>query len=89
MALDKVCKSKEESSLDFRPVRLMNQALLGKWLWKLGSGQDVILEKAVQELFSFFFDRLFMDLLWCFHHEDFLLYICSYILSFLVTPHHC
>eukprot|EP00268_Persea_americana_P003866 TRINITY_DN11181_c2_g1_i1.p1 TRINITY_DN11181_c2_g1~~TRINITY_DN11181_c2_g1_i1.p1 ORF type:complete len:133 (-),score=22.23 TRINITY_DN11181_c2_g1_i1:799-1197(-) len=32
-----VCKSKLEGGLGFRPETLMNQALLGKWLWRLGN----------------------------------------------------
>lgn len=37
---NKVCRPKEEGGLGLRPVKLMNQALLGKWLWRFGEERD-------------------------------------------------
>ena len=35
-----VCSPKDSSGLGIRPLRNMNQALLGKWLWRLGKDSD-------------------------------------------------
>ena len=32
-----VCKPKKDGGLGFKPMRLSNQALLGKWLWRRGN----------------------------------------------------
>lgn len=37
---NKVCKPKREGGLGIRPLKLMNAALLGKWLWRLGEDCD-------------------------------------------------
>lgn len=37
---NKVCKPKREGGLGIRPLKLMNAALLGKWLWRLGDDCD-------------------------------------------------
>lgn len=33
---ESICKPKEEGGLGIRPLRKMNQALPGKWLWRIG-----------------------------------------------------
>lgn len=35
-----VCKSKKEGGLGLTSIKLMSQALLGKWLWRLGEEQN-------------------------------------------------
>ena len=35
-----VCKPKQEGGLGIRPLREMNRALLGKWLWRLGNESE-------------------------------------------------
>lgn len=35
-----ICKPKKEGGLGFEPLKQMNQALLGKWLWRLGEEGD-------------------------------------------------
>lgn len=37
-----VCRPTKEGGLGFRPLKLMNQALLGKWLWRIGEGIDCL-----------------------------------------------
>lgn len=37
---DNVCRSKNEGGLGIRPIRQMNCALLGKWLWRIGEDND-------------------------------------------------
>ena len=34
-----ICKPKKEGGLGFRPLKQMNQMLLGKWLWRIGGTQ--------------------------------------------------
>ena len=36
----KICKSKKEGSLGIRPLKLVNEALLGKRLYRLGDYQN-------------------------------------------------
>lgn len=36
MRWNTICKSKEDGGLGIRPLRHVNNALLGKWLWRLG-----------------------------------------------------
>ena len=40
MDWDSICKPKEEGGLRIRPLRQMNQALLGKWLWGIVEVSD-------------------------------------------------
>lgn len=35
-----LCKPKSDVGLGFKPLKLMNQALLGKWLWRIGDGSE-------------------------------------------------
>ena len=35
-----VCKPKKEGGLGLMSIKLMSQALLGKWLWRLGEEQN-------------------------------------------------
>lgn len=35
-----VCKSEREGEQRIRPLREVNQALMGKWLWRPGDGSD-------------------------------------------------
>lgn len=37
---ESICKLKEEGGLGIRPLKKMNQALLGKWLWMIGDGSQ-------------------------------------------------
>ena len=37
---DLVCRSKKEVGLGIRPPRKMNQALLGKWFWRIGEDSE-------------------------------------------------
>ena len=41
---DSICKPKERGGLGIRPLKQMNQALLGKWLLRIGDGSDRLLE---------------------------------------------
>lgn len=34
-----MCKPLKEGGMSFKPLALMNKALLGKWLWRLGEEQ--------------------------------------------------
>ena len=43
----KICKSKKEGGLDIRPLKLVNEAFLGKWLWWLGDGQNGLWKEVV------------------------------------------
>ena len=40
MGWDTICKPKKEGGLGIRPLKQMNLALLGKWLWRIGEGLD-------------------------------------------------
>lgn len=35
-----ICQSKKYGGLGIKPLKLMNQAFLGKWLWRLRDGSD-------------------------------------------------
>ena len=35
-----ICEPKKEGGLGIRPLKQLNHALLGKWLWRLGEEQE-------------------------------------------------
>ena len=43
-----VCRLKVEGGLGIRPLRQMNQALLGKWLWRLGDESEGLWKELVE-----------------------------------------
>lgn len=36
-----VCKTKRNGGLGIKPLKILNQVLLGKWLWRLGEGDNL------------------------------------------------
>lgn len=36
-----VCQMKRNGGLGIRPLKIVNQALLGKWLWRIGKEEIV------------------------------------------------
>ena len=43
----KIDKSKREGGLGIRPLKLVDESLLGKWLWWLGDGQNGLWKEVV------------------------------------------
>ena len=45
---DKVCLPLQNGGLAIKNLRLFNQALLGKWIWRFGSGRDLLWRKVIE-----------------------------------------
>lgn len=47
-----MCKPKKDGGLGIRPLALMNQALLGKWLWRVGSESESLWRQLIVSKYS-------------------------------------
>ena len=45
---ESICKPKDEGGLGIRPLKKMNQALLGKWLWRIGEGSQGLWRRVLE-----------------------------------------
>ena len=49
---ESICKPNEDGGLGIRPLKKMNQALLGKWLWRMGDGMDGLWREVLDRKYS-------------------------------------
>ena len=49
---ESICKSKEEGGLGVRPIKKMNQALLGKWLWRIRDGSQGLWRQVLERKYN-------------------------------------
>jgi len=49
---EKVCESREVGSLSIINIKLFNVALLGKWIWRLGSTKGDLWKKVLKSKYG-------------------------------------